>query len=158
MIVYGLLALAACTPEDESLRQRIVALRATQTELTATTAELRAREVDLALGVATLEAKQRDLQADTRVLTALAEGTAVQYILRVSLRQVHYSLDIAKQMKDAMNEVTFDLVTDRTTYERAQVGDDLVSAFRGGSAIMEGSWGGWRIKIEDKRRVVAGSP
>lgn len=91
------------------------------------------------------------LNSDETVLAAEKAGKTVRYVLELSIRQIHYSLSIKKQISDALNEEKFSIYTDRTTYEAAQPGTDLFESFRTGSAIMKGSLGTWRIKIVSKK-------
>lgn len=101
-----------------------------------------------------LAGKNAELRKDQKVLAALADGRRVRYVLRVSLRQVHYSLDWKKQLADAANEANFDLIVDKQSYDDAKVGEDLFNAFRVGSALAKGSMGSWRIQVEEKKTVV----
>lgn len=94
-----------------------------------------------------------ELQQNEAVLRALKEGKSVRYVLHLSIRQIHYSINIRKQLADVMNEEKFDIVTDRESYEAAHVGQDLFESFRAGSAIFKHSMGSWRIKIEGKNAV-----
>lgn len=101
-----------------------------------------------------LAGKNAELRKDQKVLAAIADGRRVRYVLKVSLRQIHYSLDWKKQFADAANEAKFDLLVDKESYDNARVGEDLFNAFRVGSALAKGSMGSWRIQVEEKNTVV----
>jgi hypothetical protein len=119
--------------QANALREETRQLAATKEQLAGELSELRANEV---------------------VLRALKDGKDVQYLLKVSIRQIHYSLNIKRQISDAVNEEEFEIATDKTTYDLAAPGKDLFDAFRLGSAVMHGSLGTWRLKIVSKRVVV----
>lgn len=74
------------------------------------------------------------------------------YGLKVKLKQSRFSLDIAKHAKDAMNSTTFWISTDRETWQRADVGDQLMKSFRVGSFLTEGTTSSWSLTIADKRK------
>lgn len=144
-------ALVACKPTSGEERQQLAAIEQQKAALEADVAQLQqhtARLDDIRNGV------QRDLdklQQDQAVLAAEKDGRGVHYVLHCSIRQIHYSLSIKKQLADMVNEESFDLPTDKLTYDHAQPGSDLFDSFRAGSAIFKGSLGSWRIKVENKR-------
>ena len=147
--------LLGCGPVPEDLRAEINELQGEIKDLEARHDELRPQVVQLQQRADELRSEIAHLEADAQVLQAIRDGRAVRYILRCKLSQSHFSLDLAEHIKDAMNEVEFDLVTDRTSYEAARPGTELMSAFRGGSAFMRGSWGSWEITVTGKRIEVA---
>lgn len=142
-----------CTPQSEQDRQQADALH----QEIATMLQQKVTVSDSLHALETQEAGLRGqvlgLQQDARVLQAEKDGRGVHYVLSVSIRQVSYSLSIRKQLRDAVNEETFDLPTDRVTYEHTNIGQDLFESFRAGSAIFHGSLGSWRLKVENKRVV-----
>ena len=145
------LALAACKPTPAEQQQENTALAQQKASLEADVRQLQEQSARVD---AIRNDTQRDLDAlrqDQTVLAAEKAGRGVHYILHCSIRQVHYSLSIKKQLSDMVNEENFDLPTDKVSYEHAQPGSDLFESFRAGSAIFKGSLGSWRIKVESKR-------
>lgn len=147
-----LVALASsCKPTSDEERQQIALLTAQKTALEANVLRLEQQNVRLDEVRAGAEQELDALRQDQAVLAAERDGRGVHYILHCSIRQIHYSLSIKKQLADAINEETFDLPTDKVSYDHAQSGSDLFDSFRAGSAIFKGSLGSWRIKVESKR-------
>ena len=142
---------AACKPSSGEQQQQLAAFAQKKVAIEADVVQLQQQVIDLDH---TRTDVQRDLDAlrqDQSVLVAEKAGRGVHYILHCSIRQVHFSLSIRKQIADAVNEESFDLPTDKASYEHAQPGSDLFESFRAGSAIFKGSLGSWRIKVESKR-------
>ena len=147
-------ALAACKPTPAEERQDLAALAQQKAALEADVRQLQEQSARVD---AIRNDTQRDLDAlrqDQAVLAAEKAGRGVHYILHCSIRQIHYSLSIKKQLSDMVNEENFDMPTDKVTYEHTQPGADLFDSFRTGSAIFKGSLGSWRIKVESKRTEV----
>lgn len=80
----------------------------------------------------------------------IIKGGQPVYVLRLSVRQVSYSFSISKQIRDAINESTFEIPVAAEYYNRVQIGDNLFDEFRWGSLVMRSSFGKWRIKVEAK--------
>lgn len=76
-------------------------------------------------------------------------GTA-KYVLTLSLKQSHISLDISKHLKDAMNEITIQIPVDKEYFDSVRVGERIVDDFRVGSLIMSGSFGNWKVTVKNK--------
>lgn len=83
----------------------------------------------------------------------VADGGAVKYIITFKLKQSHFSLDIDKHIKDAMNAIKFNIMVDKDFYNSVEVGDKVVNDFRVGSFIMNGSFGNWKMKVIDKQII-----
>lgn len=137
-----------CPGED------VKALRAEKAALEASMAADRDRAEMGRSSVAAIQSRINELNTNAQVLSALAEGRKVRYILHVSIRQIHYSISLKKQLSEAMNEEEFDIMTDKQTYDASNPGADLFDAFRSGSAIFKGSLGSWRIKVISKRTAI----
>jgi hypothetical protein len=140
------LPLIAC----DTVSGDVAALKEERTSLTAEVATLHTTDDQLTIRRDELQGQVAALNKNAAVLSALSLGKHVRYILHCSIRQVHYSLSIAKQVADAVNEEQFDLVTDKDSYDLAQPDTDLFNSFRGGSAVLKGSLGSWRIKVVSK--------
>lgn len=90
-----------------------------------------------------------ELTEKLKELNILKSGRTPQYILTFSLIQEH-PFDIEKQIKDAFNEVKFELPVDKDFYHEVKIGQRIVDEFREGSFILEGSVGNSVMKIINK--------
>ncbi len=144
-------SLVACKPTSDEERQQIAALAQQKSALEADVAKLQQDNVRLDEVRTGVQGDLDRLRQDQAVLAAEKDGRGVHYVLHCSIRQIHYSISIKKQLADMVNEESFDLPTDKLTYDHAQPGNDLFDSFRAGSAIFKGSLGSWRIKVESKR-------
>jgi chaperonin cofactor prefoldin len=111
----------------------------------------------LADEVAYLKTAERELQDHVdymhehlRELAAKDQGKKMYYVMRLKLHQSHFSLDIGKHIKDAMNAVEFSVPVDEEVYRAHEVGNQFLKSFRAGSFWMEGSVGNWKITVVDK--------
>lgn len=148
------LSILACT--DDADPEEVARLNAKRADLTHEIEALDTARQNLIAEQLVTERALAALRADAGVLAALRDGEAVSYIFHMSIRQVSASFALKKQLRDAINEQEFDLITDRPNYERAKVGDDLFSSFRAGSMLLNRSAGSWRLRIESKRIEAGG--
>jgi hypothetical protein len=73
-----------------------------------------------------------------------------KYILKIRLKQSHFSLSIKKHIKDAINAVEFELPVDKDFYDSVSEGTELVDKFRFGSFVLYGSFGDWKMTVKEK--------
>ena len=92
--------------------------------------------------------KQHEILKEMKIEVA---GRVPIYIIKFKLKQSHFSLDIGKHMKDAMNSIEFELPVDKQFYHSVKIGTNVVDDFRMGSAVMYGSLGSWKMKVVEKR-------
>lgn len=90
------------------------------------------------------------LNEKLKELNIYKSGKTPKYILKIHLKQSHFSLDIGKHMKDAMNAIDFELPVDKDFYNSVTVGTKIVDNFRSGSFILYGSIGDWDMSIKGK--------
>lgn len=83
--------------------------------------------------------------------TILFEDDA--YILSISVRQNHISLDIGTHLKDVLNKTYFEIPVAKEFYEVIEVGDVINDSFRFGSLLTAGSVGEIEIRVENKYMV-----
>ena len=140
----------SCAPMTEDA----IRLRAEVAQLEADRARAQHDRDALRAEQARLAAEVTSLQQQVAGLAVEATGGEIRYILKVRLSQSHLSLDPMVHAKDAMNAVDFELVTDRASFQAAQEGQALMESFRGGSALINGSWGDWKIIVTGKRTEV----
>lgn len=81
--------------------------------------------------------------------TKLTNGTA-KYVITFNIKQEHFTLDIGQHLKDAMNDISIQIPVDKEYYDSVKVGDVIDDSFRMGSFLMKGSFGNWKITVEDK--------
>lgn len=102
---------------------------------------------------AKINAEIVDLKQQKAELQATLSGQP-HYIIVLECKQSHFSLDIDKHMKDAMNKFDFPIEVSEEYYNKYNVGDEISSEFRMGSFIFKGSIGSWKIKVKEKRMEV----
>ena len=90
----------------------------------------------------------QQIQEKTIVLNGKAK-----YIMKINISQTHFSLDIGTHLKDAMNDIDIYIEVSEDYYNKYNVGDTIADDFRVGSAIFKGSFGSWKVKVEDKQIV-----
>lgn len=115
------------------------------------TPELKAEIESLEAEIADLEAEKAQLK-DEIVDIKVGNGTA-KYVLTLSVKQVHYSLNLEDHLKDTMNELIIVVPVDKEYYDSMEIGDVLEEEFRVGSAVMAGSYGSWKITVKDKEII-----
>lgn len=101
-----------------------------------------------------LSAKIDNLKSDHEVLTAMKAGKSISYILKIKGEQSRFSLDIGEHMKDAMNAFDFEIPVSKEFYEEQEIGENVSKSFRGGSFILNGSFGSFNLTVKEKRIVI----
>lgn len=91
-----------------------------------------------------------DLNEKLKELNIYKSGKTPKYILKINLRQSHFSLSITKHLKDAMNAIDFELPVDKDFYNSVSVGTQIVDNFRTGSLLLHGSIGNWNMRVSGK--------
>lgn len=105
--------------------------------------------------VNTLESEVSDLETQKEILEKeivdikVENGTA-KYVVTFNIKQQHYSLDVTDYLKDSMNDVSIMIPVDKEYYDSIEVGDTIDDSFRMGSLIFKGSFGSWKITVENK--------
>jgi outer membrane murein-binding lipoprotein Lpp len=107
-------------------------------------AELRS-EIDI------LENEYRTLSDTLNDMRQVKAGKKKRFIIKFHLEQSHFTLDISEHIKDNLNAIDFELPVDETYYYSLKKGDRVVNNFRVGSLVMNGSFGDWKVTINDKR-------
>ena len=90
------------------------------------------------------------LSAELKTLKTGGTGKPVKYILKLRLKQSHFSLSIKKHIKDAVNSIDFELPVDKEFYDSVSEGTNIVDKFRFGSFVLYGSFGDWEMKVKEK--------
>ena len=75
---------------------------------------------------------------------------APKYILKLRLKQAHFSLSIRKHIKDAVNAVDFEMPVDKEFYDSVSEGTEIIDKFRFGSFVLGGSFGDWKMTVKGK--------
>lgn len=86
-------------------------------------------------------------------LSALKVGgssKAPKYILKLRLKQAHFSLSIKKHIKDAVNAIDFEMPVDKEFYDSVSNGTEIIDKFRFGSFVLGGSFGDWEMTVKGK--------
>jgi hypothetical protein len=93
------------------------------------------------------------LNDELKELNIYKIGKTPKYLLKIRLKQTHYTLDIGEHIKDGMNSVEFEIPVDKEYYNSVSRGCDIVDNFRVGSLILNGSFGSWDMSVADKKIV-----
>ena len=88
-------------------------------------------------------------------LNALKSGGGIagkppKYILKLRLKQAHFSLSISKHIKDAVNAIDFEMPVDKEFYDSVSKGTEIIDKFRFGSFVLGGSFGDWEMTVKGK--------
>lgn len=89
----------------------------------------------------------------TQQIADLQQGkipTKTKYILKLRLKQSHFSLSIKKHIKDAVNAIEFEIPVDKEYFDSVEKGSEIVDNFRFGSFVLYGSFGDWEMTVKDK--------
>lgn len=73
-----------------------------------------------------------------------------KYILKLRLKQSHFSLSIKKHIKDAVNAIDFEMPVDKEFYDSVSEGTEIIDKFRFGSFVLGGSFGDWEMTVKGK--------
>ena len=128
------MSLMACGNEKEYLESEIIELETEVSELETEIAQLKSQRD-------TLKSEIIDIKVDN--------GTA-KYIITFNIKQTHFSLDLSQHLKDDMNDISIQIPVDKEYYDSVNVGDVIDDSFRLGSLIMKGSFGSWKVTVENK--------
>ncbi len=90
------------------------------------------------------------LAAQVQALKTGSTSGNPKYILKIRLKQSHFSLSIKKHIKDAVNAIEFELPVDKEFFDSVSEGTELVDKFRFGSMVLYGSFGDWEMTVKDK--------
>lgn len=96
---------------------------------------------------------EQELAAGTEnsyISAAEIESETAMYVVTLKIKQTHFTLNIGEHIKDAMNEITLEIPVDKAYFDSVSVGDVINKEFRVGSLIMHGSFGNWKVSVENK--------
>lgn len=127
IMILMIFVLSGCAENDEYLAQRCEELR---------------EEISV------LEAQKATIENE--IIDAKVENGTAKYIITFRIKQTHFTLDIGEHLKDSMNEITIDIPVDKEYYDSLSVGDIINDEFRMGSLIMHGSFGNWKVVVDNK--------
>ncbi len=96
------------------------------------------------------ESEIDELSKEVTTLHIYKQGRTPKYILKLKLKQLHFSLSISKHLKDSMNAIEFEMPVDKEFYDSVGVGSEIVDSFRVGSLLLSGSLGDWEMTVKDK--------
>lgn len=119
--------LFGCAEDDEYLEQRCEELR---------------EEISLL--------EEQKTAVENEIVDAKVESGTAKYVITFRIKQTHFTLDIGEHLKDSMNEITIEIPVDKEYYDSLSVGDTINDEFRMGSLIMHGSFGSWKVTVDNK--------
>jgi hypothetical protein len=97
-----------------------------------------------------LKKENAALIAQVNTLKSGANAKPPKYILKLRLKQAHFSLSIKKHIKDAVNSVDFELPVDKEFFDSVKTGTEIIDNFRFGSFVLSGSFGDWEMTVKEK--------
>lgn len=104
--------------------------------------------VSLRTEVAKLKAERDNLKKE--IVDIKVENNIAKYVLTLSVKQSHFTLDLDQHLKDSMNKLEIQIPVDKEYFDSLEVGDTIADDFRMGSLIFCGSFGNWDITVKDK--------
>lgn len=128
------ISFVGCMTEEEQLNSNI--------------ARLETRVSELKSEISVLE-EERNVLVNEITDIKIENGTA-KYIVTFNIKQSHFTLDINQHLKDEFNDISIQIPVDKEYYDNVEIGDTIADDFRMGSLIFKGSFGNWRITVEDK--------
>jgi len=134
IIIITLLLLTGCVDKTELNKQLI---------------EEQNIEIEKIEGAINQLNKEKD-RLENDIESIKVEKNLARYFITINIKQSHFTLDIEKHIKDAMNEINIQIPVDREFYNSVDIGTVLDDSFREGSFWMEGSIGSWDIRVVDK--------
>lgn len=99
------------------------------------------------------EIQELEIQKETlenQIVDIKEEKGIAKYVVTFEIKQSHFSLDITKHIKDAMNAIEIEIPVDKEYYDNVDVGDTINDDFRVGSLVMKGSFGSWDVTVKGK--------
>lgn len=142
-VAITIIGCCGCSESKDEIQTDIKILQTQRNSLTATVEGLETNRNNIKSEIADLNVKLKELKI-------YESGKTPQYILKIHLKQSHFSLSITKAIKDAYNAVDFELPVDKDFYNSVKEGDKIVDNFRAGSFILYGSIGNWDMTITKK--------
>jgi hypothetical protein len=97
-----------------------------------------------------LKKENAALSAQVQALKSGNTAKPLKYILKIRLKQAHFSLSIRKHIKDAVNAIDFEIPVDKEFYDSVSKGTEIIDDFRFGSLVLSGSFGDWEMTVKDK--------
>lgn len=144
-IFLCLITVMGCDRTPEEIKQEINRLEKRESELyfLNETQLMRAQELDTE--VSRKEALVRELDARLAI-----EGEPL-YILTLHVQKNSLTLSLTQMAQDQENSFDFDIAVDKDLYGTVEVGQDLTSAFMGGSFLFGGHLGSVNVTVTKKR-------
>lgn len=99
------------------------------------------------------EIQELEIQKETlenQIVDMKEEKGIAKYVVTFEIKQSHFSLDVTKHIKDAMNAIEIEIPVDKEYYDNVDVGDTINNDFRVGSMVMKGSFGSWDVIVKGK--------
>ncbi len=147
MIMY---VFSSCEPSKQEIKESITELNnqknRLQSEISNANNELSSLHSQLSSKLGQVDVLQKKLEE----LKIYEKGKIPKYILKLHLKQSHFSLSIKKHIKDAMNAIDFEMPVDKEFYNNVSIGSDIVDNFRVGSCVLYGSFGDWKMTVKGK--------
>ncbi len=150
-LIFGLIVtFGGCEPSKKEIKETTEVLKIELNVLNEKKSDL-STQVDALNHIANAKNSEISaLEAKLRELKIYESGKTPKYILKIHLKQSHFSLSIRKHIKDAMNAIDFEMPVDKDFYNSVSIGTEIVDNFRTGSFILYGSFGDWNMTVKGK--------
>lgn len=154
-LLFGvMIVISSCVNEDK-LSKEVVELQNEISKLEQIKSVLMKDVYAIRIEYNGISHKLDDARDENHLLTTMNDnikiGKRPVYILELELKQSHVSFDISKHAKDAMNTIKFEMAVDKDLYDGVNAGDNIIDNFRSGSLLMDGSFGNWKMKVQNKK-------
>lgn len=117
-------------------------------ELSANIIKLEKMASELEDDVHNLETQKRMLENEIRDIKI--QSNTAKYIVTLNIKQSHFTLDLGQHLKDEMNDISIQIPVDKEYFDSVNVGDTIADDFRMGSLIFKGSFGNWKVTVQNK--------
>lgn len=149
-VITTLLCFTSCEPSKKEIKETTEVLKTQLTILNTKKVETSAQVDALEIIAKSKNSEISTLEEKLKELKIYEGGKTPKYILKLHLKQTHFSLSLTKHIKDAMNAIDFEMPVDKDFYNSVSVGTDIVNNFRVGSCILYGSFGDWKMTVKNK--------
>lgn len=147
LLLFCVILLIGCSQTPPEIQAQINKLNLEKQAVNREISSLKNQRSDLSVGLDSLKL----LREEVRALEVAKNGGDVEYLLICELSQDRSGMLDMKSYKDYLNAVELQIPVDRKTYNHYRKGDEFFRKGRKGSAMTEGSYSDWLIKVIDKR-------
>lgn len=135
-IVAAMFLMTSCYTEDNLI------------SLTNECHKLENSKYELTQQISNLRAEVTSLRQERNVLNS---GREPRYIVKFTIKQGTFTLDIFEHIKNDMNAIEVEFPVTKDFYNRVKVGQDMTDAFKWGSLVFNGDFSTLHMRVTGKR-------